>query len=125
MRLKIHVLIGILVLHMGVVYGCAFVGHLLFETYLFEGGLSDTRYAVIGGLSALPFLYYVLSKEPNIGGAILGTLLYAGVMIPCLIALVHKFPEPAENLYQALFIMVPLFSVLMTTVTHHGSKKTS
>ncbi|WP_341963600.1 hypothetical protein NM897_17005 (plasmid) [Planococcus maritimus] len=120
-KTNVGMLVGSIVGVFVLVYGTAFLFHLLFGRYMLEGGLANLNYGVLALLCAVPFVLKVLIGRSNRSTNHL--ILMSVALFSVLFVLVHLVMLLSTEAMQgdAVTRMLAVFpiSALLLVVTLH------
>ena len=120
-KTKVGMLVGSIVGVFVLVYGTAFLFHLLFSGYMLEGGLANLNYGVLALLCTIPFALRVLIGRS--GHSTNQVILLSAALFSVLFVLVHLVMVLSAEAMQgdAVTRMLAVFpiSALLLVVTLH------
>ncbi|WP_341963479.1 hypothetical protein NM897_16605 (plasmid) [Planococcus maritimus] len=120
-KTKVGMLVGSIAGVFVLVYGTAFLFHLLFSRYMLEGGLANLNYGVLALLCTVPFVLRVLIGRSN--HSTNQVILMSAALFSVLFVLVHLVMVLSAEAMQgdAVTRMLAVFpiSALLLVVTLH------
>ncbi len=120
-KTKVGMLVGSIAGVFVLVYGTAFLFHLLFSRYMLEGGLANLNYGVLALLCTVPFVLRVLIGRSN--HSTNQVILMSAALFSALFVLVHLVMVLSAEAMQgdAVTRMLAVFpiSALLLVVTLH------
>lgn len=123
LKSKVAITMGSVIGIFIVVYGTALLLGLLFNAYLFEGGLTALNYGLLALLSALPFA--VIAMVGGNGDENKRALIISALLFSILFVLVHLVLVLSAEVMDAGRIMVifPVSALLLALILHFTAGK--
>ncbi|RAZ81256.1 hypothetical protein [Planococcus halotolerans] len=123
LKSKITMAVGSVIGIFVVVYGTALLLGLLFDAYLFEGGLTNLNYGLLALLCALPFAVIAMvgrNGDENKRALIISTLLFS-----ILFVLVHLVLVLSAEVMDAgrILVIFPVSALLLAVVSYFTTGK--
>lgn len=123
LKSKVAVAIGSIIGILVVVYGTALLLGLLFNAYLFEGGLTNLNYGLLALLCALPFVVIAMvgrNGDENKRALIISALLFSILFVLVHLVLVLSAEVMDGGRIMAIF---PVSALLLALVLHFTAGK--
>ncbi|WP_084245857.1 hypothetical protein [Planomicrobium okeanokoites] len=125
-KTKIGMVVGSIVGVFILVYGTAFLFHLLFGGYMLEGGLVNLNYGVLALLCAAPFVLKALMGRSNCskGYAILmSAALFSVLFVLVHLVMVLSGEGMQDDAVMRILVVFPLSALLLVVTLHFTSRK--
>lgn len=123
LKSKITMAVGSVIGIFVVVYGTALLLGLLFDAYLFEGGLTNLNYGLLALLCALPFA--VIAMVGRNGDENKRALIISALLFSILFVLVHLVLVLSSEVMDAgrILVIFPVSALLLAVVLYFTAGK--
>ena len=124
-KTKVGMLVGSIVGVFVLIYGTAFLFHLLFGGYMLEGGLANLNYGVLALLCTVPFVLRVLIGRSN--HSTNQVILMSAALFSVLFVLVHLVMVLSAEAMQGdavtrILAVFPISALLLIVTLHFTAR---
>ena len=124
-KTKVGMLVGSIIGVFVLIYGTAFLFHLLFGGYMLEGGLANLNYGVLALLCAVPFVLGVLIGRSNRSTShviFMSAALFSVLFVLVHLVMVLSAEAMQDDAVTRILAVFPLSALLLVATLHFTAR---